>query len=235
MQWSYDHIMLFLFDIDGTLLRRMPPAHRQALCEAAEIVYGLRLSPDDLGQTAGMTDISIIRRAIAGAEVNTATLEAGLPEFFEQASVAYECLAPDDLRPYHTPHAERVLAWLSERDGHLGLVTGNIERIAWAKLRAAGLAEYFRCGAFGDDAEERNELPALAIERARHVFKMSFAAEESYVIGDTPADIACGAACGMRTVAVATGVVHSLDTLRSYGPDYAFEDLGGLISPSFSC
>ncbi len=29
--------MLFLFDIDGTLLRGMPPAHRLALCDAASV------------------------------------------------------------------------------------------------------------------------------------------------------------------------------------------------------
>jgi hypothetical protein len=48
--------MLFLFDIDGTLLRGMPPLHRMALCDAAERIYNVSLSPDDLGQTAGMTD-----------------------------------------------------------------------------------------------------------------------------------------------------------------------------------
>ncbi|HKV84102.1 MAG TPA: HAD family hydrolase [Ktedonobacterales bacterium] len=219
--------MLFLFDIDGTLLRGMPPAHRQAVCEAAWTVYRVRLSPEDLGQTAGMTDIAILRRAF-DARIVDGDLAHNLPEFFACAATAYERLVPADLRGYHTPHARRTLDWLAERGARLGLVTGNIERIAWLKLRAAGLADYFAYGAFGDEAEERAELPALALARAQTHYAATFAAEDVYVVGDTPADIACGAACGLRTVAVATGVIHSLDELRACGPDYAFADLSGL-------
>jgi len=70
--------MLFLFDIDGTLLRRMPPAHRQAICDAALALFGLRVAPAELGETAGMTDTAIVRRTlqtagIAGSEVTRPT------------------------------------------------------------------------------------------------------------------------------------------------------------------
>ncbi|MGH2487476.1 MAG: HAD family hydrolase [Ktedonobacterales bacterium] len=227
MQRSVIDAMLFLFDIDGTLLRGMPPAHRQAICEAALAVYGVRLSPEDLGQTAGMTDIAILRRALTAHRVE-GDLENRLPDFFTGAAAAYERLVPADLRRYHTPHAQLTLDWLAARGARLGLVTGNIERIAWLKLRAAGLADYFALGAFGDEAEERAELPALALTRAQELYRASFAPEDVYVVGDTPADIACGVACGLRTVAVATGVIHSIDELRACGPDYAFADLGWL-------
>jgi phosphoglycolate phosphatase-like HAD superfamily hydrolase len=219
--------MLFLFDIDGTLLRGMPPAHRQAICAAAWSVYRVNLSPADLGQTAGMTDIAILHRALA-ARMAAPELREGLPEFFSCAAAAYERLVPADLSRYHTPHALPTLEWLAEREARLGLVTGNIERIAWLKLRAAGLADYFACGAFGDEAEDRDELPALALDRARELYRTAFAPEQVYVVGDTPADVACGVACGLRTVAVATGVIHSIDELRACGPDYAFADLSGL-------
>ncbi len=109
-------------------------------------------------------------------------------------------------------------------------MTGNIEHIAWTKLGAAGLAHYFACGAFGDEAEAREELPRLAVERAQATFGRTFAPAETYVVGDTPADIACGAACELRTIAVATGPIHDLDVLRGYGPDYAFATLHGLLA-----
>jgi phosphoglycolate phosphatase len=220
--------MLFLFDIDGTLLRGMPPAHRQAICDAAREVYEVRLEPGDLGTTAGMTDTAIIVRALRAAGMDDTDISAGLPAFFAAAGAAYERHVPADLRPFHTPHAEATLVWLADRGAALGLVTGNVERIAWIKLRAAGMAEYFACGGFGDEAEAREELPPLALARAQARFGREFPPERVYVVGDTPADVACGAACGLRTVGIATGSIHSLDQLRASGADYAFADLGGL-------
>jgi phosphoglycolate phosphatase-like HAD superfamily hydrolase len=217
--------MLFLFDIDGTLLAGMPPAHRMALCDAAEIVYGVSLEPIHLGKTAGLTDSVIARRMLAAAGVGPDALAAGMPAFYEAAAVAYERHVPDDLRPYRTPHAAESLDWLRAHGVRLGLVTGNIQRLAWRKLAAAELDEYFSIGAFGDEAESRDDLPPLALTRAEQRFSVRFVPEAVYVIGDTPADIACGAASRFRTVAVATGPEHSLDDLRACQPDYAFPDL----------
>ena len=226
--------MLFLFDIDGTLLRRMPPVHRQAICDAALAVYSMRLSPEELGQTAGMTDTAIIRRALLAAGLASADIDAGLPAFFSAAADAYARSVPDDLSAYHTPHAREILEWLAARGAALALVTGNVQRIAWAKLRAAGLADFFACGGFGDEAEAREKLPPLALERSRAAFARDFALRDTYVVGDTPADVACGAACDLRTIGVATGAIHSLAQLRACGADYAFEDLSGLRTLSYA-
>ncbi|MBF6591040.1 MAG: HAD family hydrolase [Ktedonobacterales bacterium] len=220
--------MLFLFDIDGTLLRRMPPAHRQAVCDGARAVYGVELTPPDLGQTAGMTDSAIAWRLLTERGVPAETITRGLPAFFVAAAEAYERHVPADLRPYQIAHVTEALAWLRERGAALGLVTGNIQRIAWTKLGAAGLAEWFGCGAFGDEAAAREELPPRAVARARAVFGRDFAPERVYIIGDTPADIACGAAGRYRTVGVATGSEHSLEHLRACDPDYLFEDMRGI-------
>ncbi len=222
--------MLFLFDIDGTLLRRMPPAHRQAICDAALAIYGVHITPQALGETAGMTDTAIARRTLQATGVPEHAIADGLAAFFQAAADAYEKQVPANLRSYHTPHAEATLRWLAEAGVSLGLVTGNIERIAWTKLRVAGLAEYFACGGFGDEAEAREALPPLALVRASAAFGRVFPPDSTYVVGDTPADVACGAACGLRTVAVATGPIHSLEHLRACSPDFAFEDLRGLLS-----
>ena len=220
--------MLFLFDIDGTLLAGMPPAHRMALCDAARQVYGVALEPIHLGKTAGMTDSVIARRMLQAAGVAADTLAARLPAFYEAAADAYERHAPVDLRLYRTPHAAESLAWLRSHDAHLGLVTGNIQRLAWRKLAAAGLDEYFVLGAFGDEAESRDALPPLALARAEQQYRRHFEPGDVYVVGDTPADIACGVASRFRTVAVATGPEHSLDDLLACQPDYAFPDLSYL-------
>lgn len=222
--------MLFLFDIDGTLVRRMPPVHRMAICEAARDVYGVEIEIEGLGTTAGMTDTAITRRALLAAGVADGEIAPQLPTFFAATADAYERLVPDDLTAYLTPHVVEALEWLVEAGASLGLVTGNIERIGWVKLRAAGLAGYFGCGAFGDEAEAREDLPPLAVARAHETFGRRFGQQETYVVGDTPSDVACGAANGLRTVAVATGPIHSLDELRACGAEFAFDDLRGLLS-----
>ncbi|HZC07339.1 MAG TPA: HAD family hydrolase [Ktedonobacterales bacterium] len=237
---------LVLFDIDGTLMRGAPPVHRQALCEAASVVFGVRLVPAEFGQTAGMTDSAIARRELRSVGVSDEAITQGLAAFCVAAADAYERLAPDDLRAYHTPHASATLDWLLARNVTLGLVTGNIERIAWRKLSAAGLAERFAqrsvspgapdtgavsipwIGGFGDQAEDRAALPPLALARATRLLEMAPQPRDTWVVGDTPADISCGVAHGLRAIAVATGPVHSLDDLRACGPDAALRDLSEL-------
>ena len=63
------------------------------------------------------------------------------------------------------------------------------------------------------------------MERAGRLAGYGFAGKEIVVIGDTPADIDCGASLSVRTIAVATGR-HTLAELAPYAPDYLFADLG---------
>ena len=220
--------MLFLFDIDGTLLRRLPPAHRNALNAACEKVFGVEPHPEAMGRTAGMTDSAIFVRMLTAAGVPRADAVARLPALCRAAADAYDLLARDNLTGYHTPHAQEALSWLAARGAALGLVTGNVQRIAWLKLAKADLAAPFRCGAFGDEAERRNDLPPLAHARAETEFGRRFMRGEVFVVGDTPSDIGCGRASGFRTIGVATGPEHTAEELRACGPDYLIADLGGL-------
>src|SRR5258706_1885932 len=121
--------MLFLFDIDGTLLRRMPPVHRQAICDAAHALFGLRVLPAELGETAGMTDTAIVRRTLQAAGIAASEVTACLPGFFAAASPAYRRPGPPDLRPDHAPHTGEALEWLRRRGGSLVRGTGDIAAI----------------------------------------------------------------------------------------------------------
>jgi phosphoglycolate phosphatase-like HAD superfamily hydrolase len=102
----------------------------------------------------------------------------------------------------------------------VGLVTGNIQGIAWRKMAAAGLREFFTFGAFGDESGRRADLPPLAVIRAGR----QAPSDRVYVLGDTPLDVDCGLACGMKTVAVATGR-YSIVELRACYPSLACASL----------
>lgn len=234
LQLSESEIALFgpdtllLFDIDGTLLGGMPPTHRQAICEAMLHHFGVAITPEEITHTAGRTDTAIVYRVLEQRGISRDTITPLLPALFDAMAAAYKQLRPADLRPYLLPAVAETLRWLEQRQAALGLVTGNLTAIAWSKLSAAGIAQYFQCGAFGEEAEARDTLPALAAARARECFGRAFQPEHTFVVGDTPFDIACGAACGFRTIAVATGRFHSFEELDGHRPDFLLRDLGEL-------
>ncbi len=107
----------------------------------------------------------------------------------------------------------------------LGLLTGNLAEGAALKLRSGGIApERFRVGAYGSDAANRPDLPPIAARRAEAIFGRVPTGAEVVIIGDTPADIACGAGIAARALAVATGA-YSVADLEACRPHAVFEDL----------
>jgi phosphoglycolate phosphatase len=202
--------VLLLFDIDGTLLIRAADAHREALHSAIREVDHVEV-PDAFVHTAGRTDLAIMRSLLTLADVDAKKIDDGMEARCTAACVAYARLCPDDLSPLVAPGVPDALARL-DCGGHvIALVTGNLEPIARLKLRRAGLGTWFASGAggFGSDHEDRTELPALARRRAAELVHGPGAApiprSDTVVIGDTPLDIACAHADGVRCVAVTTG------------------------------
>ena len=123
------------------------------------------------------------------------------------------------------PGVREVLAALTARgDVAQGLLTGNMRAGARAKLEHHSLWNTFAFGAFADDSEHRNELGPHALRRAREHHGVEFRAENTWIIGDTPHDIACGRAIGARTLAVATGGC-SLEELSRHQPTALVADL----------
>src|SRR5262249_24604783 len=107
---------------------------------------------------------------------------------------------------------------------HLALLTGNFEHAARMKLEYFDLWRYFRGGAFGDDAVDRNPLLPRAVAHVERCGGPSVPGSETIVVGDTPLDAACARAPGARSIAVATGH-HRADELRASGADVVFENL----------
>jgi phosphoglycolate phosphatase-like HAD superfamily hydrolase len=157
-------------------------------------------------EVAGRTDQAIARDLLLAAGVTGAAVDAEAAAVLAGAIAAYERLVPDDLSQYVAPGVPELLAALAARpdDFRLALVTGNLEPIAHLKLGRAGIGSYFARGqgGFGSDAEAREALPAIARARASDP---PWPRERTVVIGDTPRDIACARADGVRVAAVATG------------------------------
>ncbi len=193
---------LLLWDIDGTLLLKASLEHAQAIHAAIERVYGVDI-PQGQVEAAGRTDFAIARSILTLAGVSAQRVDERLGDLRAAAVEEYARRVPADLSAHVAPHVPEVLDELGQReDVRHSLVTGNLEPIARMKLRAAGLGHHFAegQGGFGSDAEDRAELPAIARARAGN-----HAPADTIVIGDTPRDIACARADGVRVIAVATG------------------------------
>jgi len=122
------------------------------------------------------------------------------------------------------PGIPELVESLARRPGVvLGLLTGNVMEGAEAKLARTGLSHHFTVAAYGSDSAHRPDLPSVAVARAEAASGRLYQGKEIVVIGDTPADIGCGAQLGVRTIAVATGK-HTVEELKTFSPDAVFHD-----------
>ena len=215
---------LVLFDIDGTLVLTGGAGVRamnRALADAFGHAEGLDGIP-----VAGRTDWAILADAVRrfGRSLDGATL-ANLRDSYV-TNLAEEILHPGQGPKAVLPGVRDILEQLERRDDVLvGLVTGNFEEGARVKLGHFDLWRYFRCGAYGGDAADRNALVPFAVERARACGLPEIADADVLVVGDTPHDVMCAQVAGATAVAVATGS-STLEELRATGADVVFEDLG---------
>jgi phosphoglycolate phosphatase len=214
---------LILFDIDGTLVLT-GGAGLRAMNRALEDVVRHGKALDGI-PVAGRTDWSILEDVM---RVHDMALD---PVLFGDLRRRYVLHLREEIEHPGTgtkavmPGIRELLEALQPRqDVALGLLTGNFIDGARIKLEHFDLWRYFRCGAFGDDASDRNALVPVAIERARACGIGDVDPASVIVVGDTPHDIACALAVGATPVGVATGS-YSVDRLRESGGEIVFTDL----------
>lgn len=191
-------MILYLFDIDGTLLHA-----RRSGRKAFEAVFarqhGFTRACDGI-VFGGKTDPALIDEILIARRGRPATDD-------ERAAflAAYLPLLETELRDGGVDVLAGVtdaLAWLAARgDVLIGVATGNVREGADAKLAVAGLRDQFALGGYGCDSHVRAELVARAIARGRERASV----HEVVVVGDTVHDIAAARACGAVACAVATG------------------------------
>jgi phosphoglycolate phosphatase len=215
---------LVLFDIDGTLIRRAGPHHREALVEAIRRAAHVETTTDGV-PVAGMLDRTILAAMMRTAGMSPSAIKRVMPEVVARAQSIYVRHAPDISKKV-CPGVRSLLRRLTARGVVIGLVTGNLSRIGWRKMERAGLRKYFRFGAFAELAKDRAGLVRVAIRRAR---KEHWIGRESAIslIGDHPNDVLAAQANKIRSVAVGTGIV-SLEELQSHSPLIAVPDLRSL-------
>ncbi len=203
----------YLFDIDGTLLNTLDGTHYHAFHNAVRAVYGVDSHIDGV-PVHGNTDIGILRAVLRREGVPDVVFEEKLPAAIEHmcAEVMRNAVA---IRTQLCPSIIELLHALRSAGKLMGVVSGNLEPIGWAKLEAAGLRAFFAFGSFSDRNEQRAAIFRHGIDEARRRLGPQASV---CIVGDTPADVLAAKSIGAPVIAVATGI-FSVEELSQLEPN----------------
>lgn len=209
---------VLFWDIDGTLLTTAK-AGVFAWDDAVREITGKEFQLASI-RIAGMTDYQIAVRTFESLGLEPKE------DLIERVVRRYESLLPTSLPRREgrvLPNVREILESLRGRsDVRSYLLTGNTRGGAEAKLTHYGLWDYFPTGAFAEDTRDRATIAERALLTARGQGPVE--PSRAFVIGDTPHDIHCANAIGVRTIAVATGG-YSVDELEPHRPWRVFSEL----------
>jgi phosphoglycolate phosphatase-like HAD superfamily hydrolase len=209
-----------MWDIDGTLLHAGGVA-AHAFLDAVTEVTGVRPPPErrDYGGRLD-TEIADMLLTAVGATTNRV---ADVLEVLRR--LVDERLGELRAQTSPFPGVEALVAKLAEAGVRQTVVTGNLASIARHKLEAGGLVPPIELdvGGYGDSAPNRAAVAQVALDR------LSAAGWRPdlggvWVVGDTPRDLACARAVGVRCALVATGR-RPVEELSGLGADIVLPDL----------
>jgi len=224
-------VRVVLFDIDGTLIQS-GGAGEKAFARVCESEFGV---PNGTARIhfAGRTDPSIVREFFLQHCIEATSENFG--RFFHQYLLHLDQFLRQ-LEGSVLPGVHEMIRELNAltQPPLAGLLTGNIRPGAQLKLGRYQLWPSFRMGAFGDDHEDRNQIAAIARERASRLLGQTLEGEQILVIGDTPRDIECARAIGARSLAVATGR-YTVEQLQDESPTWAVATLADITVKQICC
>lgn len=225
-----DALRVILWDIDGTLVRaRVSGIFRQYFAPALQRTFGTIGQLMEMSHVSGYTDLQIIAEALAPAGITLADIRARFPRLIANfTEELYRFCRSHEYIMDVMPGVPQILAATNDDPRfYNALLTGNFLPAARLKLELGGVDRYFdfSLGAFGEESNVRNDLPAVAARTIRARFDYDFAPQQFIIVGDTAHDIACARFFGAKAVAVATGRNNSAEKLRPHNPDYLFNDL----------
>jgi phosphoglycolate phosphatase len=209
-----------LWDIDGTLVRSGGVA-AQAFLDAVAEVTGRRPAPErrDYGGRLDTEIADMLLTAVGAPLTRIPDVLAALRRLVDERV--------GELRAQTSsfPGVDELVAKLASAGVRQTVVTGNLASIARHKLDAGGLVPPIELdfGGYGDSAPNRAAVAQVALDRlAAAGWQPDLGGV--WVVGDTPRDLACARAVGVRCALVATGR-RSIEELSGLGADIVLPDL----------
>ncbi|MCD6436313.1 MAG: HAD hydrolase-like protein [Clostridiales bacterium] len=213
---------LLIWDIDGTILD-CRGCGKKALSYAFEDLYVHENAFSDVDLT-GKIDIEVVEGIVNKYKISNFNNSAYFEEYGKKLMYFMKITEGVEL----IRGVEKVLKEYSNKEHYfLSIATGNCKIGAKIKLSYCGANQYFKTGAYGDEARNRRLLVGVAIENAKRYYKVDFSKENIYYFGDTPKDIEAAKFNKIKSVALSTGF-YSYDILKEHRPDYLLTDLTDL-------
>ena len=211
---------LVSFDIDNNLINSSA-GHIESLILAIKDIYGLAASIDVINHH-GMTDQEIILKILQHYDIDDEIVRAKLKSCMDHMQLHYAQIVQSE-NIVILEGVVKLLTQLDQKGFLLGLVTGNLETIARAKLKKIGINDFFKFGGFGSDHIRRTELVKIAIRRAGSQFDLDDS-NQIFHIGDAPQDMRAAREAGVTPIGVTTGI-FSADELDAAGAYRVVPDL----------
>ena len=208
--------MKYLFwDIDGTLLLTNK-AGVSAFTESIKQRYNLKAFTFSHG-LAGRTDNFIAHQAIRDIKGTSSQEEA------VNLLKLYSSMLPDYLQKtkgHLLPNVQTIVKFCHYNSAYCScILTGNCEIAGHAKLNFFKINTLFNFdySIFGDHNENREQLAESAWQKISQA-NPQVTKDDVYIIGDTPLDIACAKAIGVRCLIISAGSFYDEAQLASCNP-----------------
>jgi len=212
-----------LFDIDWTLLVGKNQAHLDAFIHMFTTVFNEPTAAISDIVPHGMIDSQIIVEVMKVHGWTESDIRIKLTSAFESINTYYANHA-DPNYIEKLPGVDALLTQLKDHEVLMGLLSGNIENMAWNKMQMAGIKEYFSFGAFGDMAVRRSDLVSVAKVQIKERFDLDIPSNQFVIIGDSPLDVVTAKIAGTKCIAVATGS-SNVEKLGAENPELVVENL----------
>ncbi len=186
---------LILWDIDGTLLHSADLGakyFRDAVAECCSLA-----GDPEIISFAGQTDWIIGRKYLQlySQKKEAPIIEHEIMILLENYSRRFLSDYINANGPEAYPNALKAVQWIAEQGITQGILTGNIEQIAHAKLNRFGFSKYLKIGAFSTGESNRSEIA----HAAKKLFSQQ-ANSHCLVIGDTVNDVLAAQAIDAKCV-----------------------------------
>ena len=179
---------IIIFDIDGTLLELLQE-EVDAYLRAFDVCFGIRGLSDDWDIYQYRNDLAIAKEIIE-SHFDRPCSSSELVYFLNTyASLLQEEVYGRGIMPKLIPGVVEILDTLKKR-GNVGfaLATANPERISEIRLIEAGIWEYFNCGAYAEDGNDKTLILKKALMRCRELWDNFIDNEDVIYVGDHPQD-----------------------------------------------